>query len=154
MGREQIFGTHQRAVQHHRSYIYLYMYIRTLYTYYIYQLDSSRPSTDSFEGRILCRSFRNTVYTYMILLCMFRHETGTCYGDSVTPIIYDRSRGFKNNAEKVIMIHNFVGVCAERNKSILAIGRRNNIILCSLAQYCRINFHVQVSRHQSVVQKY
>jgi len=58
--------------------------------------------------------------------------------DNIRPVAWFNICGFKNNAEKVIMIHNFVGVWAERNKSILAISRRNNIILCSLAQYHHI----------------
>jgi len=61
--------------------------------------------------------------------------------------------GFKNNAEKVIMIHSFVGVWAERNKSILAIHRRNNIILCSLAQYCHITFSISQSSESNLLFK-
>jgi len=117
-------------------YICVHVYIRTLYIY-IY-LDSSRPSTDSFEGRILCRSFWNTVYNiihvYDIIVYVSARDGHVLrrFGnnDNIRPVAWFNICGFKNNAEKVIMIHNIVGVRAERNKSILAIYRRNNIISC------------------------
>lgn len=45
MGREQIFGTHQRAVQHHRSYIlYTHVYTHTIPIYiYIWTVVGHRP---------------------------------------------------------------------------------------------------------------
>jgi len=59
----------------------------------------------------------------IIIVYMFRHETGTCYGDSVTSVIYDRSYGLTFVVLQITQKkgnNDFVGVWAERNKSIWA----------------------------------
>jgi len=132
MGREQIFGTHQRmTVQHHRPYIlYTHVYTHTIPTWvYIYNiyLDSSRPSTDPFEGRILCRSFlKHHIHVYNIIVYVSARDGHVLrrFGNvgNIRPFVWFNVCGFTNNAKKVIMIHNFVGVWPERNKSILAIS--------------------------------